>query len=55
MGEIRQSFVRCGLKRELLDPVVKFQDFGRRLGGLWGMEKVVALQWVSGVHMLSLH
>lgn len=52
-GEIRLSFVRCGLEGELLDPVVKSRDFGGRLGGLWGMKRVVALRRVSDVHMLS--
>ena len=41
--------MRCGLEEELLDPVVKSQDFGGRLGGLWGMKRVVALESVSHV------
>lgn len=45
--------MRCGLEGELLDPVVKSRDFGESLGGLWGMKRVVALQRVSGAHMLS--
>lgn len=47
--------MRCGLEGELLDPVVKSPDFGERLGGLWGVKKVVALKRASGVHMLSRH
>lgn len=53
--EIRLSLVRCGLEGELLDPVVKSQEFGGRLGGLWGMKRVVALESVSGIYMLSRH
>lgn len=45
--------MRCGLEGELLDPVVKSQDFSERLGGLWGMKKAVALKRVSGAHILS--
>lgn len=47
------SFVRCGLERELLDPVVKSRDFGGRLGGLWGKKMVVAWKRVPGIHILS--
>lgn len=47
--------MRCGLEGELLDPVAKSQDFGGRLGGLWGMKRVVALERVSGIYMLSRH
>lgn len=45
--------MRCGLEGELLDPVVKSRDFGERLGGLWGMERAVALRRVSGAYKLS--
>lgn len=47
--------MRCSLEGELLNPVVKSLDFGERLGGLWGMKRVVALKRVSGFHMLSQH
>lgn len=53
MREIRLLFVRCGLEGELLDSVVKFQDFGGRLG-LWGMKRTVGFEHVSGAYMVSL-
>lgn len=55
MGRNQTVICEMWLREELLDPVVKSQDFGGRLGGLWGMKRVVDLERVSGIHMLSRH